>query len=324
MKKVLGIGNAIVDVLTFIDNDNLIKELGIGKGSMQLIDTKEIKVISEKTKGKGKKMVAGGSAANTITGLSKLGVETSFIGKIGDDEVGQFFREDSLNNGIKVQMKHSDLPSGQCQVLVSPDKERTMCTYLGAACELSPEDLEEEMFAGYDYFHIEGYLVQNHALLEKAVKLARKAGAKVSLDLASYNVVEENLEFLQSLVKEYVNIVFANEEEAKSFTQMTPEESVKKISNICDIAVVKVGKRGSLIKSGKEECEVMPISANCIDTTGAGDLYASGFLYGLTQGYALDKCGKIGSLTAGKVIEFAGSKIDDQTWEEIKGEIKKL
>jgi sugar/nucleoside kinase (ribokinase family) len=209
-------------------------------------------------------------------------------------------------------------------VLVSPDSERTLCTYLGAACELLAEDLKPEMFRGYDIFHIEGYLVQNHDLIRTAVRLAKQEGLKVSVDLASYNVVEENLEFLIEIIQRYVDIVFANEEEARAFTGKEPEEALKAISELCEIAIVKIGKDGSYIKSGDATIQVQPRLANCIDTTGAGDLYAAGFLFGLSNNYSLEVCGKIGSLVSGKVVEVLGAKMTDEVWKIINNEIMKI
>ena len=324
MKKVLGMGNALTDILLQIKNDSILSTLNLPKGSMQLINTEQSEEISKAVAQYDKIMATGGSASNTINGITKLGLNAGFVGKIGKDDIGLFFTNDSVNNGVKPHLLLSETPSGRCIVLVSPDSERTLCTYLGAACELVAADLEPEMFEGYDIFHIEGYLVQNHDLIRTAVKLAKEAGLKVSIDLASYNVVEENLDFLQEIVKEYVDIVFANEEEARAFTGKEPREALIHISDHCDIAVVKVGKEGSFIKSGDKHVQITPRLANAIDTTGAGDLYAAGFLYGLANDYSLEICGKIGSLVSGNVVEVLGAKMTDEVWTEIHAEIRKI
>ena len=159
-------------------------------------------------------------------------------------------------------------------------------------------------------------------MIERAVKLAKEKGLTVTIDMASYNVVEENLEFLQSLLKNYVDIVFANEEEAKAFTGKEPEQALNDFAELCDIAIVKIGKNGSLIKRGKELFNVGIIEAESVDTTGAGDLYASGFIYGLINKMPLDKCGYIGSVLAGKVIEMIGPKMDSKKWSEVSEMIK--
>jgi sugar/nucleoside kinase (ribokinase family) len=227
-------------------------------------------------------------------------------------------------NNIKPILLSSETPSGKAMALVSKDGERTFATYLGAAVELNANELKSEFFSNFDIFHIEGYLVYNHELMIKAAELAKQNGLTISLDLASYNVVEDNFEFLKSYIKQYVDIVFANEEEAKAFTKMEPEDALHNISEYCDIAIVKIGSKGSLIKKGGIVYKAGIIKANMIDTTGAGDSYAAGFIYGLINGYDLDKCGNIGAILSGKVIEFIGAKPDEKTWSEIKQLISEL
>ena len=324
MKKILGMGNALTDILLRIENDEVLAKLNLPKGSMQLVDGGKSKEITTLLSEISPKMATGGSASNTINGITRLGAAAGFVGKIGKDEVGEFFRNDMLNNGVVPHLLYSETPSGQCTVLVSADGERTLCTFLGAACELDAKDLTPEMFVGFDIFHIEGYLVQNHELIRTAVKMAKEAGLQVSVDLASYNVVEENLDFLNEIIRDYIDIVFANEEEARAFTGKEPEQALIHIADHCDIAVVKIGKEGSFIKSGSESVLVKPRLANCIDTTGAGDLYAAGFLYGLANGYSLDICGKIGSLVSGNVVEVLGAKMTDEVWRQIHADIQKI
>lgn len=317
MKKVLGMGNALVDVLILLDSDDMLHELGVAKGSMQHVDRRSVDKIFALAKEYKKHMVTGGSASNTISGLSKLGITSGFIGKIGKDDIGGFFQTDLRKNGVNPLLSLSDNKSGQCIVLISPDGERTMCTYLGAACELDENDLTPALFSEYDFFHIEGYLVQNHALIKKAVRLAKEAGLTVSIDLASFNIVENNLDFLHDIVSQYVDIVFANEEEAQAFTGKAAEEALIHISEHCDIAIVKVGKDGSHVKSASGTHKIAPILCNCIDSTGAGDSYAAGFLFGLTKNYSHETCGNIGSLIAGHVVEVIGAKLQEEKWEKI-------
>ena len=324
MKKILGMGNALTDILLQINSDDILVSLNLLKGGMMLINTERSCEISNAVREYPTKMATGGSASNTINGITRLGITGGFIGKVGNDEVGEFFTNDSISNGVQPHLFVSETPSGRCIVLVSPDSERTLCTYLGAECELVATDLKPETFIGYDIFHIEGYLVQNHDLIRTAVRLAKEAGLKVSIDLASYNVVEANIDFLREIVREYVDIVFANEEEARVFTGKEPEEALIHISAHCDIAIVKVGKEGSFIKSAQERIQIMPRIATAIDTTGAGDLYAAGFLFGLANDYSLEICGKIGSLVSGNVVEVLGAKMTDEVWEDIHTEIKKI
>ena len=321
MKKILGMGNALTDILLQIDDDDLLKKLDLPKGGMQLIDTEKLSRIRDEFDFSIAKMATGGSASNTVNGITRLGGKAGFAGKIGRDEVGEFFFNDTIQNGVVPHLEYSNLQSGTCTVLVSRDGERTLCTFLGAACEIQAADLKPEIFREYDILHIEGYLVQNHDLIFNAIKMAKEAGLMVSIDLASYNVVEDNLLFLKSIVSEYVDIVFANEDEARAFTGKEPVDALIQIAEHAYIAVVKIGKQGSYVRSGDSQYVIQPFQADCIDTTGAGDLYAAGFLYGLACGYNFEKCGKIGSLVSARVVGVLGAKMSDTSWEKINKEL---
>lgn len=320
--KILGMGNALVDIMTELENDSILQRFKFPKGSMTLIDHEMSGYLYNETIGLAKHKTSGGSAANTIHGLAHLGVKTSFIGKIGNDELGKFFKKDMKINGINPILFNSITETGRVLAMVSPDAERTMATYLGAAVELDPQDLSSDIFKGNDFFYIEGYLVQNKELIEKAVRLAKHNGIKTCLDLASYNIVLENITFLKEILKDYVDIVFANEEEAKALTGKSPDQALEELSEMCEIAVVKLGAKGSLIKAGTEKIIIPERIVNCIDTTGAGDLYAAGFLYGIGKGYSFRVAGEIGSILAGKVIEEIGAKMGESTWETLRREIK--
>jgi sugar/nucleoside kinase (ribokinase family) len=291
---------------------------------MQLVDENFLNMATEATQGLKQNIAAGGSAANTINGIANIGLPCSFIGKISNDKFGEYYHADMLKNGIEPILIKGVAQTGRATVFISKDSERTFGTYLGAAIEMIPDELTPEMFDGYHYFHIEGYLVQNHDLVRRAMQLAHEKGVKISLDLASYNVVEANRDFLKEMIEKYVDILFANEEEAKAFTGKSPEESLHELAKLVDIAVVKVGSKGSMIKRKNEVYNVGVIKVNPVDTTGAGDLYAAGFLYGLAKNLPLDKCGQIGAILSGKVIEFVGPKMDANTWKEINKMIKEI
>ncbi len=324
MTKILGIGNALVDLLIETENDNILDELNLPKGSMQLVDSKTKDQIADHSNKLPKSMASGGSAANTIHGLARLGTETAFIGTVGKDDIGKFFSDDLEKSKITPLLIYSDSPSGLASTLISKDGERTFGTFLGAAIELDADSLNENHFSDYNILHVEGYLVQNHQLIEQAFKLAKANGMKISIDLASYNVVEDNLDFLKEMVEKYVDIVFANEEEAKAFTGLEPEEALEMISTMAEIAVVKVGKGGSFIKSGNEKLKVGIIKTTVSDTTGAGDLYAAGFLHGIINNKGFEYSGKLGALLAGTVIQDIGAKISDEKWENIYAEMEKF
>jgi len=319
--NVIGIGNALVDILTQLNDDSVLHRFGLPKGSMTLVDREMSNYIHAETSGVPKKRTSGGSAANTIHGLAHLGLKTAFIGKVGNDELGIFFRKDMQVNKIKTILYNSITDTGRAVALVSPDSERTFATYLGASVELTADDLTADIFSGYNLLYVEGYLVQNRELIDKALRLARISGLTVCLDLASYNVVRDNVEFLGELLGKYVDIVFANEEEAKTLTGLLPDKAIEILADICDIAVVKTGAEGSIVMQKDKKFRINPVKSNPIDTTGAGDLYAAGFIYGLSQNASLPVCGKTGSILAAKVIELLGAKMDESTWEILRREI---
>jgi sugar/nucleoside kinase (ribokinase family) len=316
--NILGMGNALVDVLVRVEKESILEELRLPKGSMQLVDEKRLHEIEERIQGFERVLVSGGSAANTIHGLAELGAITGFVGSAGVDHWGEFYINDLKTKGIMPLFYRSDRPTGRAMALLTPDSERTFGTYLGAAIDLRPEFLSAQLFQGWSVFHIEGYLVQNQELIKHALELANQSGCMVSIDLASYNVVEDNLEFLRAVVPKYVDIVFANQEEAMAFTGKEPEAAVDEISSVCNIAVVKAGKDGAWVKSGRQKLHIEGLEANCIDTTGAGDLFASGFLYGLSCGFPLRKCGDLGNMLAAAVIEVTGPKIPESRWMSIR------
>jgi sugar/nucleoside kinase (ribokinase family) len=323
--KILGMGNALVDIITELPDDKLLEELGLRKGSMQLVDKETSGHIFGKTLSLKKSEISGGSAANTICGLAAMGVETAFIGKIGMDRLGEVFEKDLVRNGIKPLLQYSSNETGHVQALISPDSERTFATYLGAAIELEPEDITADMFEGYTHFYIEGYMVQHHELIRHAVELAVEKNMDIILDLGSFNVVEDNLEFLHFLVKDYANVVFANADEAFVYSKgKTAEEALAELAEDCWIAVVKIGKEGSLIQNSKQIFKFPAPKVHCIDTTGAGDLYAAGFIYGMLNGMNLLLCGEIATILAGSVIEIIGARIPTETWPKIKESVKKV
>ena len=325
MKSILGVGNALTDILAILPDNGILEKYCLPVGSMQHVDADTGNKIWIDLKDKGIKYVAGGSAANTISACAILGMKTGFIGKVGKDDIGSLFKSDQVQEGINSMLERGKAPSGRCIVIVNKEtSDRTFATYLGAALELEPEDLDPARFDGYDYLHIEGYLVQNQRLVRRAVEIGRNKGMQISLDLASYNVVESNLAFLHDIVRNYVDIVFANESEAMAFTGLKPREAVDQIAGMCRIAIVKEGKYGSLIKSGDEFHFVDVAPGVPRDGTGAGDVYAAGFLYALSMGQPLDVCGKVGSIIAAKVIEVIGSKIDIPRWKAAKAEIREI
>ncbi len=316
--KILGIGNALVDIITMLDDDQIIRALNLPKGSMTLVDRAmseriQLEIVNEK-----RILVTGGSVANAINGIANLSVPCGFLGTVGRDELGKLFEGEQKSQGIQPLLIHSELPTGRAVGLVEPGGERTFATYLGAASELYPVDITPERLSGFDIFFVEGYLVYNNALIMAAAVAAKNAGLSIALDLASYNVVEVNREVLNELVDSYVDIVFANEEEAKAFTGMEPLEAVANLAGRCDIAVVKIGKEGAYVQQGSLLHKIPAAGDLVVDTTGAGDFFAAGFLAGLAKGYDLEKSGKLGALLASRVIRVPGAKLAEEEWSEIR------
>lgn len=326
MKRVIGIGNALTDMLVNLESDSVLERFKLPKGSMSLVDTKLQTEISKSVAGFPYSLSLGGSAGNTMRAMAKLGGDVGFIGKVGRDTTGDFFVQALENLGVEPIIFRGTKRSGKCVSLISPDGERTMVTYLGAALEMTAQEIQPSIFKGYDCLYIEGYLVQDHDLIHKAAKTAKECGLKVAIDLASFNIVEENLEFLRNLVRDYVDIVFANEDEAKTFTcEAEPLNALQSISEICDLAIVKIGIKGAMIKQGDEVVHVgIMAAAKRVDTTGAGDFYAAGFLSGLRDGLSLRQCGTIGAITAGKVIEVVGTTFGEEAWEDISRLVNKV
>lgn len=319
MKRLLGTGNALVDILIRIKNDDLLDKLGLPKGGMTLIDKKKANHILNSTTQFELEKSAGGSVANTVNGLAQLGVSTGFIGTVGKDEFGSFFNQEMIKKGVDTHLSFLNKETGKSLVLISEDSERTMATYLGSAVYLDKSSLSKSLFSRYDYFYLEGYLLPLQDYVKKALKLARSAGNIISIDLSSFSTVEENREFLDRILLDYVDIVFANEFEARVFSgKENLHQAVEKISKVCRIAVVKCGSDGSIIQRGSDQFTIEPEVSEAIDTTGAGDLYAAGFFYGLVNEYPLEMCGRLGSILGGKVVEIVGARMDALKWKEIK------
>lgn len=319
IKRVIGIGNALTDMLVNLSNDAVLTEYQLAKGSMSLVDSQLQTAVSKSVAGCPYSLSLGGSAGNTIRAMARLGCDVAFIGKVGEDNTGEFYEQALRNIGVEPYMLRSEERSGKCVALVSPDGERTFVTHLGAAADLHAEDIDGAIFDDYDCLYVEGYLVQDHDLIRSTVEKAKHHGLKVAIDLASFNVVEENRDFLRDIVEKYVDILFANEDEARAFTgEQEPLNALNAISRMCELVVVKIGMKGALIKRGDEVVHVgIMAAAKRVDTTGAGDFYAAGFMAGLCEGLSLRQCGTIGAITAGKVIEVVGTTFGEDAWREI-------
>ena len=318
-RLIAGIGSALMDILIYED-DAFLEKVGARKGGMTLVDRSVIEEILGLTTA-GPAIVPGGSACNTIIGVARLGGPARFVGKRGRGKVGLMFETDLKQHGVDAILFVSPSPTGRVLSIITPDAQRSMFTYLGASSETDPEEITENCFADAAVVHIEGYLMFNPDLVLAAVQAAKKAGARVCLDLASFTVVEAAASTLDKLVDQYVDILIANEDEARAFTGQTDEaRAIEALSRRADISVLKIGKRGSYIAHRGEIVNIAPIlgSGPAIDTTGAGDLWASGFLYGLVNGYTLEHCGLLGSACGYEVCRVVGANIPEEGWRRIR------
>ena len=309
---VVGIGNAIVDVLVKVD-DLFLQSQSLEKGSMCLLNEQQAQKLYSSI-GPGFES-SGGSAANTLAGLAQLGSKAGFIGRVRDDQLGEIFTHDIRSAGARFETKtaKSGPPTARCLIFITPDAQRTMCTYLGASVLLEPEDLNLSMVKKAKVLYLEGYLY-DHPTAKRAfiaaAETCKKSGGKVALSLSDSFCVNRHRESFLELVKNHVDILFANESEIISLHEVsTFEMALKQTKGCCEITALTLGEEGSIVLSGEDEWKIEPYKFGpLIDTTGAGDLYAGGFLHGYTNGQNLQECGQIGSICAGKIVTQIGPR----------------
>ena len=309
---VVAIGNAIVDVLSFTEDRFIIEEQMI-KGTMCLIDEARAEALYEKM---GPSIeVSGGSAANTLAGLASLGANTAFIGKVYKDELGKIFRHDLTALGVVFSTPAAEKgkATARCLILVTPDGQRTMNTFIGACNELYEEDIDAGLIAGARILYGEGYMWDQECAkraMKKAFQLAKKEGTKIAFTLSDVFCIERSRAEFQQMIAEDFDILFCNEAEARA---LYPEKDFPEILDIlarqCDIVAVTMSERGSVILAGGKRFPVAAVPVKeVVDTTGAGDLYAAGFLYGFTHGLPLPECGRLGAACASDIITHLGAR----------------
>ncbi len=316
--RVTGIGSALVDIL-INESDEFLKNLNKEKGGMTLVQDEDINHILSVSIKK-TLIVPGGAACNTIVGVANLGGEARFIGRRGNDAYGRIFEEQIVKCRVEPLVSISDSPTGKVLSVITPDAQRSMFTFLGASTELDPESITAGMFKETAIAMIEGYLLFNRQLMIAALKAAKAAGCMIALDLASFEVVNASRDILFDLVRDYVDILIANEDEARAYTGHEDEiKAIEALSKNVDYAVLKVGARGSYVSHGNKLTKI-PVQKGLppADTTGAGDLWAAGFLFGLAHGFSIEKSGRIASACGYEVCQVMGAQIPDQAWERIK------
>jgi sugar/nucleoside kinase (ribokinase family) len=317
-KLIVGVGSALVDILVHAD-DAFLNAVGAVKGGMVYVDRDHIeRTLAQASAAPA--VVPGGSACNTVVGVAQLGGPARFVGTCGRGPMGRFYEDSLRGRGVEPRLFRSDSPTGRVLSIITPDAQRSMFTFLGAASETRPDDIRPEGFAGAAVVHIEGYLLFNPRLIVAALESACAAGARVSLDLASFNVVEESRSLLTEIVGEFVDILIANEDEARAYTGETdPARALAALQRGVEIAALKLGPAGSVVSQGGRVVRVQASGdGTAVDTTGAGDLWAAGFLFGLVQGYDLEACGALGSACGFEVCRVVGANIPADGWARIR------
>ncbi len=311
--QVVGIGNSIVDVLAPCD-DAFLTENGVEKGIMQLIDTARATELYGKM-GPAKE-ISGGSAANTIAGIAALGGRTAYVGKVKDDQLGDIFAHDIQAQGAVYETPRSPADSahetGRCMVLVTPDAERSMNTYLGVSEHLGPDDIDTAMMADAEWIYLEGYRFDgalSHAAFAKAIDACKGAGGKVSLTLSDPFCVERHRDAFRAMIRDHVDLLFCNEHEMQAmYGPDKLENSLAKAAQEIGIVACTVGAKGAIVVQGDQTFHAPAIKADVLDVTGAGDLFAAGFLHGVVTGADMLTCGRMGCLAAGEIIGHIGAR----------------
>jgi sugar/nucleoside kinase (ribokinase family) len=308
---VVGIGNAIVDIIGHAD-DSFLSKHGMQKGGMMLIDEDKAETLYA-AMGPAVQL-SGGSAGNTIAGLASLGAQTGYIGKVKDDPLGRIFRHDIASAGVRFPTQAADdgPATARCLIFVTPDAQRTMNTYLGASANLSPADVDQELIRSAKITYLEGYLYdppQAQAAFHRAAEIAHAAGRKVALSLSDRFCVERYRDQFRNLAALHIDYLFANESEIAALFETDLETALPQVLSAVEIAAITRGAHGSIIatKSERIDIDAAPVE-RVVDTTGAGDLYAAGFLFGLARERPLAECGRVASLAAAEIISHYGGR----------------
>jgi sugar/nucleoside kinase (ribokinase family) len=310
---VVGLGNALVDVLSHED-DRFLAEHDLVKGAMALVDADQAARLYA-AMGPGTE-ISGGSAANTMVGIASFGGRAAFIGRVADDQLGAVFAHDIRAAGVRFENAPAGdgAPTGRCLILVTPDAERTLNTFLGAAAEFGPEDVDPGLLQAAQVTYLEGYLWDQPRAKEAfrhAARLAHEAGRRVALTLSDGFCVDRHRADFLALVEDEVDILFANEQEICSLYEVDSfDDALQRVNHHCEIAALTRSAKGSIVLSGDEVhvIDAVAVPTGVVDTTGAGDLYAAGFLYGFTHGYDLGTSGRLGALAAAEVIGHLGAR----------------
>ncbi len=323
---VIGIGNPLMDITVNVD-DTFLEELGLKKGSMTLIDEIKHSEIIQKLCEKQTLESTGGSASNTIKGVSVLGGTSAFMGMIGNDKYGKEYERLLEKANVKSVLAKCSKNSGLSIICVTPDNERTMITYLGAALEFSESNINEDILKNAKILHVEGFFIElekNRNAAIKAMKIIKEHNGLVSIDLSDAGLIQRTHNILKDLLKNYVDIVFVNEHEAKAFTGVEELDAAHALSEYCDVSVVKLGSKGSIIKhvdTKQNKTSIHNVAVHkveVVNTNGAGDSYAAGILYSIANDIPFDKAGKIASYISSKVVSIPEATLNCSLKDEVK------
>ncbi len=307
---VFGVGNPLMDIVVAVDDDFL-KKLSITKGMFNLVDYERLQYVFKQISGYSQQVEAGDSTANSMAGIANLGGIPAYQGCVGNDDYAGLYEQKTLQQGIKSKIVRVDGHTGVAVALITPDSERSFATYLGVACSMKKEYLALSDIENSEYFHLTGYQLEDPGLREMALAAmehAKNKGVKISVDVADKGVISRNRDFIIDLLKRYVDIVFANEDESLALTGEAPDKAVYSMGGYVKTACLKIGKEGSMIMQDGKLYKIPGYAAKPLDTTGAGDMYAAGVLFGLTQGFDIEKSGRIGSFCAARIVEVYGAR----------------
>lgn len=317
---VLGVGSSIIDLIIPVD-DAFLKKIPGEKGGVLQIDFESMTDIINAT-GKQPKIATGGSCGNTLRGLTKLGCRCAQAGTVGQDSMGSHYIESLEKIGMTSLLIPVSKPTSLVLCLVTPDGQRTMRFFEGASKDMSSKDLTTDMFKGVKLVHIEGYSLRHGDLTESVMKMAKATGAKVSFDLSAFEIVETHRETIKRLIVDYVDILFSNEDETRTLTGLGPEEGCIYLKELCDISVVLVNENGCWIGHDDAIFRSPSFKAEVVDSTGAGDLFASGFLYGYLKGLPLDICACFGNMAGCAIVEVQGAELSEEKWDVLRHAIQ--
>ncbi|MBN2401489.1 MAG: adenosine kinase [Spirochaetes bacterium] len=316
INDIIGIGSPLIDFTIDVD-DSVLSDLNLKKGQMHLIDENKSGEIFNKIKNYQINKTPGGSAANTLAGLAILGGNGVLFGKVGNDENAEFYIDETEKIGVKSRLRRHNSLTGHCITFITPDSERTFATHLGSALNFRKDDVDTDEIQSSRILHIEGYLLELPEIREAVIFAANSAkqnDVRISVDLADPGLILRIPDVIDDIVKNFADIVFVNEMEAMAFTNKEKEEALDIIYSHCDVAIVKLGDQGSLIKKDSKTCRISVCKTDVVNTNGAGDMYAAGILYGLAKNIPIERAGRIASYASSLVVSQVGARLSNKIY----------